>query len=71
MTFDEYSGSATDYIREYLIPRADFEDGRVANEDEAHWTWEALEDTFRSDGGTGIDCDTFVEAIMKMYEVES
>ena len=66
MNYAEYSGTAEQYIREYLDPMGTLDTSDPVTEEEAHLIWEQLEEVFAADGGTGIDEEDFVEAVMEM-----
>ena len=66
-TYDNYSGTAQQYIAEYLDPDGEL-NRTPTSEDEARALWVSLEDVFRADGGTGMDEETFVEAVAEMQE---
>ncbi len=67
MTFENYSGTAEQYIAEYLDPDGTLTDSPTS-EDEARALWAQLEDVFQADGGTGINEDDFVDAVAEMQE---
>lgn len=64
-TFAHYSGTAEQYIREYLDPSGTLNDSPTT-EDEARSLWADLEENYASEGGTGIDEEEFVEAVERM-----
>lgn len=66
-TFSDYSGTAEEYIAEYLDPDGTLND-TPTTEDEARGIWASLEREFRADGGTGMDEETFVAAVAEMQE---
>ncbi len=65
MTYAEYSGSAEQYIREYLDPDGTLNHGPTSP-DEARDMWERLQSIFAADGGAGISKHDFVEAVARM-----
>ena len=65
MTFANYSGTAEQYIREYLDPSGTLDDSPTT-EDEARALWGSMQEIFADDGGTGIDEEDFVEAVAEM-----
>jgi hypothetical protein len=67
MTYAEYSGSAEQYISEYLDPSRTLKSSPTS-EDEARTLWSQLNEVFAADGGTGIDEEDFVTAVGKMQE---
>lgn len=67
MTFEQYSGSAANYIREYLDPDNTLGE-TPTSEDEARKLWADMERIFAADAGTGIDEEDFVDAVEEMQE---
>lgn len=65
MTYSNYSGTAEQYIREYLDPDDTLSDSPTT-EEEARALWHSLNKVFAADGGSGIDEDEFVEAVARM-----
>lgn len=63
--YRNYSGTAQQYIREYLDPNGTL-DGSPTSEEEARALWKSMEDVFAADGGTGIDEEDFVDAVAEM-----
>lgn len=63
--YANYSGTAQEYIREYLDPNGTLNDSPTT-EEEARAIWADLEDIYVSDGGTGMTEEEFVEAVAEM-----
>jgi hypothetical protein len=66
-TFTKYSGTAEQYIREFLDPNGTLDESPTS-EAEARSMWAELEDVFAEDGGTGISEEEFVAAVARMQE---
>ncbi len=69
-TYANYSGTAGDYIREYLDQGNTLSQQPPVSDKEARELWASLEDTFTDDGGTGMSEDEFVEGVEEICGVE-
>jgi hypothetical protein len=67
MKFAQYTGTARQYIREYLDPDGTLQYGPTS-EEEMRLLWSDLEKIFAADGGTGISEEDFVKAVADMQD---
>ena len=67
MKFENYNGTAGQYIREYLDASGALDESPTSD-DEARALWTSLEESFADDGGTGISEDEFADAVSEMQE---
>jgi hypothetical protein len=65
MTFNDYQGTAEQYIRQYLDPSGTL-DKSPTSYVESVALWEDLEEVFADEGGTGISLGSFCVAVNNM-----
>lgn len=67
MKFSKFSGTARQYIAEYLDPDGNFEESPTAPAEAEH-LWHDLNECFADDGGTGISLVDFLEAVEEIQD---